>query len=58
MELIVSQNGFKIQCAGCLVKTKISEVKKIGKKYYCQSCQDYIIKSLDGDKDQETNSSD
>lgn len=58
MELIVSQNGFKIQCAGCLVKTKISEVKKIGKKYYCRSCQDYIIKSLKDEKGSETNSGD
>lgn len=58
MELIVSQNGFKIQCAGCSAKPKISEVKKIGKKYYCQSCQDYIIKTLKGEKDPETNSGD
>lgn len=51
MELIVSNAGFKIECAGCMAKTKIGDIKKIGKKYYCPNCQGYIMKKLKGEID-------
>ena len=35
-----------IKCAGCLRNTPIVEVKKIGKKYYCELCSTYIINTL------------
>ena len=42
----VNTEGFKIESAGCLAKTKIGEIKKIGKKYYCPNCQKFILTSL------------
>lgn len=37
---------FEIVCAGCLAKTKVSEIKRAGTKYYCPTCYSYIITSL------------
>ena len=51
MEETVNNEGFKIECAGCLAKTKVGEIKKIGKKYYCPTCQKLIITSLTGGKE-------
>lgn len=48
MELYVKNGGFVIQCAGCQNKVKTSEVKKIGKRFYCQTCQEFIYDSLTG----------
>jgi len=53
MEKTVNNEGFKIECAGCLAKTKIGEIKKIGKKYYCPNCQSFILTSLSGGKELE-----
>lgn len=50
MELIVSHGGFKIECAGCMGKEKIGDIKRIGSKYYCKTCQDLIYSSLTNKK--------
>lgn len=41
---------FEIICAGCLAKTKVSDIKRAGTKYYCPTCYSYIITSLKSKK--------
>jgi len=40
-----------IQCAGCLKDCNLIDAKRIGKYYYCPTCQSYIINSLKTDSD-------
>ena len=43
-----------IKCAGCLRKIQIGEMKRIGKKYYCELCSAYIINTLKNIKNNPT----
>ena len=54
MEKTVNTEGFKIECAGCLAKVKVIEIKKIGKKYYCPTCQNFIFSTLSGKNEEAT----
>lgn len=54
MELIVSlKGGYKVECAGCLRKIKISDAKVINHKCYCPTCYP-LIKSKKDDTDETT----
>ena len=51
---IIKLNNMDIKCAGCLRKIQIGEMKRIGKKYYCELCSAYIINTLKNIKNNPT----
>ena len=39
MELFISlKGGYKAECAGCLARVKVGDVKVISGKCYCSTC--------------------
>lgn len=50
MEVFIGlKGGYKVECAGCLVKVKLGDAKKINHKFYCPTCYPLIKRNTTGE---------
>ena len=43
-----------IKCSGCCRNVSLIEMKRIGKKYYCELCSKYIINTLNNQNNKQS----